>query len=81
MIEEQAVLQAQDIILGLLKRHRVKKKELATRMGCTPSFVTKLLHGPGMSIKHFAKACFHLGYDVKLCVTRTKNGNHCSTLR
>ena len=54
------------LICGLMKRHKITRRELARRMGCVPANITQLLSGrTTMQVGTLAKILTALGYELE----------------
>lgn len=64
--EEWAILLAQEKIAELMEQNKINKSELAKRLKQSKAHVTGLLsHGRNLTLRSFAKICFHLSANIE----------------
>ena len=63
--EELAILKAQEKIAELMAGSNTKRTQLATLLKQSKAHVTELLsEGRNLTLRTFARVCFHLGVEV-----------------
>lgn len=63
--EEIALLEAQELIAGLMKKQGINNRELSRKMGVSPPYITQMLSsGRNLTIRTLSKALFHLNSKV-----------------
>ena len=71
--QEGAILEAQEMVCHLMNEEGVNKAELARRMGCHRSRITKLMSDElEIDLRCLSDMLFALGYQVKIAAVKIK---------
>ena len=78
--EELAVLKAQETIAELMKSSNTTKAELAKSLNQSKAHVTELLsEGRNLTLKTFARICFHLNTEINFQTNSIEKKYHVIT--
>ena len=76
--QEQAILDATELICAIMKETNVSRAELAKRMGTTKGNITQILNGSrNLTIRTVSDVLTHLGHEFRAaCKDRQSGASH-----